>query len=598
MRVLRGGSHASKFLVRQQQQQRECALLLVRSRRIIIRKPASGSSRRHNSTTPKAAILNDEAATAAIADGALLQGSHSESLGEIVRHGPGDACITLNVGGKEFFTLRSTVNGNAVLADHVARAEANQEVTMNGAVFIDRDPEHFCFVLNHLRNRMELTTSRHFDNKSMKQKSLTVSTFSAAHVELPTDPRVQRELYVEAAFYRIPELQSALCKSSMFTSLASVLNKSGGNPFDVATKLLARLRNVAFAWALPVEFRKAAPEESEAADRTAAATDEKSTKRRRDPPPTSTAAAACVSKTNQSGGSAGMQFRVATWNVWFGPTGDASPHVEPRMRALTRLLQEQHSPPHHPLWCIGLQEVVESSARYLVPALESAGYHVMRQPGHGSGCALAVHASLTILEEAWQPYTNTVMKRGFLYARVQLPEGGDQLIFTTTHLASYYGPADTGAAQRPAQLRAMAAFVQSRMQQQQSRSAVKAAILTGDLNWDDERVRSVGFDPELLSLLDGGEWQDSWLATKASSKDVCYTYDGMLNPMLGGKLRRRLDRILVHGRAAVPTAHQLLGTEAIPGLFWFRYNMYTKKSKEMPTAPSDHFGYLASIRLD
>ena len=58
----------------------------------------------------------------------------------VVRHGPGDGCITLNVGGKEFQTLRSTVFANEVLAKHVVRAEANQEITKSGAVFIDRDP--------------------------------------------------------------------------------------------------------------------------------------------------------------------------------------------------------------------------------------------------------------------------------------------------------------------------------------------------------------------------------------------------------------------------------------------------------------------------
>jgi hypothetical protein len=62
----------------------------------------------------------------------MIQGSNTESLGEIVRHGKGDAYITLSVGGTEFHTLRSTINSNAVLADHVARAEANSEITHKG----------------------------------------------------------------------------------------------------------------------------------------------------------------------------------------------------------------------------------------------------------------------------------------------------------------------------------------------------------------------------------------------------------------------------------------------------------------------------------
>jgi hypothetical protein len=59
------------------------------------------------------------------------QGSNTlKSLGEIVRRGQGDAfSSTLRVGGTEFHTLRPTINSNAVLADHVDRAEANAKVT-------------------------------------------------------------------------------------------------------------------------------------------------------------------------------------------------------------------------------------------------------------------------------------------------------------------------------------------------------------------------------------------------------------------------------------------------------------------------------------
>jgi hypothetical protein len=188
----------------------------------------------------------------AIADGTrLLQGRFSESLGEIARHGPGDACITLNVGGKEFYTLRSTVNSNAVLADHVARAEANKEVTKNGAVFVDRDPEHFIFILKHLRNRMDLqstttTRSRILEDGSSNCNMSSLTKFTKAYMELPKDPKALRELYVEAAFYRIPELQSALCESSISSTLASMVNNKG-NPFDAAARLLGQFKAAALA---------------------------------------------------------------------------------------------------------------------------------------------------------------------------------------------------------------------------------------------------------------------------------------------------------------------------------------------------------------
>lgn len=188
---------------------------------------------------PKVRLFSDSALEAAATTQAeLIQGSNTQTLGEIVRHGKGDACITLSVGGTEFFTLRSTVQTNAVLADHVARAEANSEVTHNGAVFIDRDPEQFGLILRFLRNQSEsLTYSGH---QMAKGK---------AHVQLPNDMQTLRDLYVEATYYRIPRLQAALCKQNWVVGVASVFG--GGNPFTDASNLLARLRTglVAFGGA-------------------------------------------------------------------------------------------------------------------------------------------------------------------------------------------------------------------------------------------------------------------------------------------------------------------------------------------------------------
>lgn len=66
--------------------------------------------------------------------------AQTKTLSRIERHGQGDAFITLNVGGTEFHTLRSTVAANQVLAEHVARAEANHEITKNGAVYVLYQP--------------------------------------------------------------------------------------------------------------------------------------------------------------------------------------------------------------------------------------------------------------------------------------------------------------------------------------------------------------------------------------------------------------------------------------------------------------------------
>jgi hypothetical protein len=128
---------------------------------------------------------------------------------------------------------------------------------------------------------------------------------------------------------------------------------------------------------------------------------------------------------------------------------------------------------------------------------------------------------------------------------------------------------------------------------------LKAAIMTGDMNWDDERVRSVAIDPPMATIV-STEWKDSWLETKTAVNQTCYTYDGKMNPMLGGNLRRRFDRCLLRsGNSATVQAvtSSMLGTEAIPDLTWQKYNDWNRSFKEMPTAPSDHFGYLVNLQL-
>jgi BTB/POZ domain len=172
----------------------------------------------------------------------LLQGTNTMNLGKISRHGLGDACITLNVGGKEFYTLRSTVAANSVLADHVARAERNHEILRNGAVFIDRDPEYFHYILTYLRNRVEYQTLQFADKASLIKISKT-------YIELPSDPKVLRELYVEAVFYRMPDLQKALKESSVMVQMASVLSRTTGsvNPFDWLIRFWAQFRTLAIA---------------------------------------------------------------------------------------------------------------------------------------------------------------------------------------------------------------------------------------------------------------------------------------------------------------------------------------------------------------
>ena len=275
------------------------------------------------------------------------------------------------------------------------------------------------------------------------------------------------------------------------------------------------------------------------------------------------------------------------------------------MRALCRILHEQHSS-ECPLLLVGFQEVINPLAPYLTAALQSAGYQWFRQPGAAVyGCAVAVHPSLRVLDHGWIPYHPTVMDRGFLYVRAQLPDdpgaapSEKEILFTTTHLESWSGPQYTGAAQRLLQLQQMEDFCN---QQLHSNNNLCLAMMSGDCNWDDERPgRSTPLDSKMSSVLSrGDDWQDSWLTSSArATKDTCYTYDGKLNPMLSGNLRRRFDRILLRPKNRVKVlSTALLGTDALPDLTWEKYNSWQDTFKTTPTAPSDHFGYLVRLQLD
>ena len=157
---------------------------------------------------------------------------------EVCRHGTGDAVILLNVGGKEFSTLRSTVASNQVLAEYVARAEANQEfICGSAAVFVDRDPTYFPLILNHLRNKVEGLS---YSSSAKKRAIANHTKYNPMeyHVQLPKDLNALRDIYVEATHYRIPELEEASCKQNfMVTLLGAFGGGSNKNPFDQANRL-------------------------------------------------------------------------------------------------------------------------------------------------------------------------------------------------------------------------------------------------------------------------------------------------------------------------------------------------------------------------
>ncbi|KAL3801099.1 hypothetical protein HJC23_002392 [Cyclotella cryptica] len=175
---------------------------------------------------------------------ASLPSQSIEQFGVVERHGPGDSVITLNVGGKNFLTLRSTIAQNAVLEDYVTRAQMNNELSQ-GAVFIDRDPKHFGMILSYLRNRADgVSTGSTGIAAGLLGKSSNVegSATAAASVYLPSDQQSLQEMYYESIHFQIPELSSHICSKQF---LSKYLRMSGSkNPFEMASGALSIGRRV------------------------------------------------------------------------------------------------------------------------------------------------------------------------------------------------------------------------------------------------------------------------------------------------------------------------------------------------------------------
>lgn len=154
----------------------------------------------------------------------------------IVRHSELDKVVTLNVGGKEFVTLRSTIQMNPVLYNRVLKAEANNEL-IKGAVFVDRDPTHFGTILQHLRNVADSITLSSTTNKNAWLNLLS-SSRNEVNIQIPESRARLRELFIEARYFKIKELEDVLAGYDLYTWLASVVSGKATNPFHSALNAL------------------------------------------------------------------------------------------------------------------------------------------------------------------------------------------------------------------------------------------------------------------------------------------------------------------------------------------------------------------------
>jgi hypothetical protein len=214
-------------------------------------KLSSISSKKSRRIPPTLSFLRKRSSSSSSSSTATTSAEHQGSLPIIQRHGPNDRVITLNVGGKQFQTLRSTISQNPVLYAHVLRAESNSEYLGDKIVFIDRDSKHFHVILTYLRNKADglvggpassadavaATTSSllRFGRNTTQQQlpSTTTTSFKyTSSINLPDDIQSLRELYFESIHYQISELTELICSKHV---LARIFNLFGSNnPFQLA----------------------------------------------------------------------------------------------------------------------------------------------------------------------------------------------------------------------------------------------------------------------------------------------------------------------------------------------------------------------------
>lgn len=156
------------------------------------------------------------------------------ALGDIIRRGHNDSVITLSVGGEEFKTLTSTVASCPKLVDICMSAQKNENLLdMNGkAIFIDRDPEVFGYLISYLRNRLEGLSINSSTSYAEKK-----------HIQLPKEPLKLKQLYLEATFFQLEFLKKDISKSTFIASIVSTFVSEESNPFELASKFFKVARH-------------------------------------------------------------------------------------------------------------------------------------------------------------------------------------------------------------------------------------------------------------------------------------------------------------------------------------------------------------------
>ncbi|GMH79270.1 hypothetical protein TL16_g08086 [Triparma laevis f. inornata] len=217
---------------------------------------------------------------------------------------------------------------------------------------------------------------------------------------------------------------------------------------------------------------------------------------------------------------------------------------------------------------VACQELTAGLLQHLSPSSSSLyslhDQQIKQSPNSGVGrdlsygCAMLFPKTRAPTVTGTFLFSNSKMVRGLTFGIV------DNILLASTHLESFNGPNDTGSANRAKQVSEFKEFVQTLV----SQNLVKAAVVMGDMNWDDEKPtkskRALG-DEAMQNLL-GPEWVDAFRNLYSFETKDGFTYDGKKNEMLGSYLCRRFDRILLYPAEKVEVSEaEIVGQEVIPG---------------------------------
>ncbi|KAL1529951.1 hypothetical protein AB1Y20_000879 [Prymnesium parvum] len=287
---------------------------------------------------------------------------------------------------------------------------------------------------------------------------------------------------------------------------------------------------------------------------------------------------------------------VLSFNVWFHhPETFATRMAEVGRLADVgctgaRSLRSATTPPA----LLALQELTPSLLAQLQPHLARAGYRPpFVQPWREGGfngmehycVALATRPPLGPLEQPrYCPFSESIMGRGLVMARVQWP-GVGHLLVGTAHLESWVGnePRVNAAVIRARQKGLKQAC--SLLEAEVAATGCIGALLVGDMNWQE---KDNGDARALLSP----QWKDAWEAMGAPKEfsatcgfswrlDRCFYY---ASPQAQGMASLQPTDMALIGR---PGEGLLKGCTFIKGS--------NAQAKPKPLPPSDHKGLLVSF---